>query len=374
MGVYENGGVYWLSYTPFKGAKRVRETTGIAVGSKVIRADGTSVPAKVEAEAILAKIKTQIREGKWFPEARKAEATIQDLHDLWFSREKTKKKVSRKKDEQRFRDGIVAHFGKDRPLSMLGEPEIRAWVKFLESRTTRYGRAPTEATVNRYKALMRSSLRYAKLKGKSVRDDALLAIEIPKENNQRERVCSPEEYRRIIERIENAKRHNPELILAIKIAYGSPLRQGAILDLKWSNVDLKAGVLRLQRVVQGKPRARVVPLSEDAIEALKARPTPINPDTKVFTMTGERCSSAFSYYVKEAKIEDLTFHDLRHTALTDYSNAGVEIIDLAAMSGHKTLSQLQRYVHPDEAKLIEAHEKMQARRKLLEQEQGKKQA
>jgi integrase len=43
--------------------------------------------------------------------------------------------------------------------------------------------------------------------------------------------------------------------------------------------------------------------------------------------------------------EDLRFHDLRHEALSRLSDAGLNVIELSHISGHRTLSMLKRYVH-----------------------------
>jgi integrase len=44
--------------------------------------------------------------------------------------------------------------------------------------------------------------------------------------------------------------------------------------------------------------------------------------------------------------EDLRFHDLRHEALSRLSDAGLNVIELSHISGHRTLGMLKRYTHP----------------------------
>ena len=44
--------------------------------------------------------------------------------------------------------------------------------------------------------------------------------------------------------------------------------------------------------------------------------------------------------------DDLRLHDCRHEALSRLSDAGLNVIELSHISGHKTLSQLARYTHP----------------------------
>jgi integrase len=43
---------------------------------------------------------------------------------------------------------------------------------------------------------------------------------------------------------------------------------------------------------------------------------------------------------------NLTFHDLRHQALSQLSDRGLNVIELSEISGHKTIGMLKRYTHP----------------------------
>ena len=45
-----------------------------------------------------------------------------------------------------------------------------------------------------------------------------------------------------------------------------------------------------------------------------------------------------------ATITDLTFHDLRHEAISRMFDRGMKIHEVMAVSGHRTASQLFRYV------------------------------
>jgi integrase len=56
---------------------------------------------------------------------------------------------------------------------------------------------------------------------------------------------------------------------------------------------------------------------------------------------------------KRAGVTNVRFHDLRHTAITRLSEKLPNLIELAAVSGHKSLSMLKRYYHPNATKLAE---------------------
>ena len=49
--------------------------------------------------------------------------------------------------------------------------------------------------------------------------------------------------------------------------------------------------------------------------------------------------------VKEAKIEDFKFHDLRHCAASYLAMNGATLVEIAQILGHKTLQMVKRYSH-----------------------------
>ena len=61
---------------------------------------------------------------------------------------------------------------------------------------------------------------------------------------------------------------------------------------------------------------------------------------------------AFERACQRAEIRALTFHDLRHEALSRLAERGdFSVLELAAVSGHKSLQVLKRYTHLQAEKL-----------------------
>ena len=50
-------------------------------------------------------------------------------------------------------------------------------------------------------------------------------------------------------------------------------------------------------------------------------------------------------------MQDVRFHDLRHMAITRLAEKLPNLIELSAVSGHKSLAMLKRYYHPNAAEL-----------------------
>ncbi len=55
--------------------------------------------------------------------------------------------------------------------------------------------------------------------------------------------------------------------------------------------------------------------------------------------------SSFRQFLQKAGIEDLRFHDLRHEATSRFFEKGLNPMQVAAITGHKTLQMLKRYTH-----------------------------
>jgi Site-specific recombinase XerD len=121
--------------------------------------------------------------------------------------------------------------------------------------------------------------------------------------------------------------------------------------LQWLNVDLNKRTAYLPMTKNGE--ARTVPLSSRAADVL--RDLPRNSGDRVFGTTYEGLKQAFTRACSRAGIEDLRFHDLRHEATSRFFEKGLREMQVAAITGHKTLQMLKRYTHlkaEDLAKLL----------------------
>ena len=127
----------------------------------------------------------------------------------------------------------------------------------------------------------------------------------------------------------------PVVVLAIETA----MRPGEILGLRWEHIDLDHRTAFLPMTKNG--RSRQVPLSEATIEQLSKVPK----DTELpFPITDVAVRQAWDRLRVRAGIHDLTFHDLRHEAISRMFDNGMKIHEVMAISGHRTAGQLFRYV------------------------------
>jgi integrase len=125
--------------------------------------------------------------------------------------------------------------------------------------------------------------------------------------------------------------------IAFLFAIETAMRAGEISGLMPGHINGR--VATLLQTKNGTKRA--VPLSSRAIELLKLLPAPAEGGS-VFGLSAQSLDVLFRKAKKRAMIEDVTFHDTRHTAITRLAKK-LSVLDLARMVGHRDLRQLQIY-------------------------------
>ena len=111
----------------------------------------------------------------------------------------------------------------------------------------------------------------------------------------------------------------------------------------WENVYFGKRFVHLPDTKNGD--SRDVPLSPMALELLRDLPRNIRSDQVVFPLHFEALKSAWRRACCRAGISDLRFHDLRHEATSRFFEKGLNVMEVAAITGHKDLRMLQRYTH-----------------------------
>jgi len=168
------------------------------------------------------------------------------------------------------------------------------------------------------------------------------SIRKPRGANSRDRRLKPQEWD-ALERECKASR-NVYLWPAVLFAVETAMRQGEMLGLSHEDIDRDrrlALLLDPTKIKTEEPRA--VPLTSAALAVLNKLPS---DKGKLFPFGRGTLYKAFESACKRAGIEDYTWHDLRHEALSRLAERGdLSVLELAAVSGHKTLQMLKRYTH-----------------------------
>ncbi len=184
--------------------------------------------------------------------------------------------------------------------------------------------------------------------GWPVGDNPLSLIRMPKNNPPRERRLKPGEYELLQSRVQESRCWY--LWPIIDIAIETAMRRGEILGLKWEHIDWanKRALLPLTK----NGRSRWVPLSTKALQHLEDVPRSTD---LVFSITDVAVRQSWDRLRNRACIINLTFHDLRHEAISRMFDKGVKISEAMAVSGHQTASQLFRYVQPLSEEALEVN-------------------
>ncbi|MBB3213955.1 integrase [Herbaspirillum sp. Sphag1AN] len=154
---------------------------------------------------------------------------------------------------------------------------------------------------------------------------------------------SPEDIERIVNVTES-----PQLKLIVPLAVETAMRRSELLAIRWENVNLSRCSIYLPRTKNGM--SRTVPLSSKALavigELKQAKEGPL------FTLAASSVSQAFDRAVSRAGLKGVRFHDLRHEATSRLFEKGLHVIEVARITGHKTLAMLDRYTHLDVSQLV----------------------
>lgn len=186
-------------------------------------------------------------------------------------------------------------------------------------------------------------------------ENPALAIDWPT-GAGRERVMSADESMRIA--AEMAKLRNKKFKSFVVFSIETAMRKGeSTTTACWCDVDWERRVLNLPDSKGGK---RPVPLSPVAIEVLQEM-GPGEPTEKIFGLTDGQVNSAWKRLCADAKVTNLTIHDLRHTSATFYAKLfHGDIFMLQLVTGHKSLGMLKRYVNRQVDEVVDVMGSMSA--------------
>ncbi len=145
----------------------------------------------------------------------------------------------------------------------------------------------------------------------------------------------------------------PHLVNFVVLSLYTGCRKSELLKLEWSRVDLRRGVFMLEAAHTKNGKRRVVPLSDVALEALKAQREWMKRNAArspwVFgVQSGGRLTTvqkAFQAACRRAGIDDFRVHDMRHTFASWLVMAGVSLHVVKDLLGHSSVTVTERYAH-----------------------------
>ncbi|MCH7519039.1 MAG: tyrosine-type recombinase/integrase [Candidatus Dadabacteria bacterium] len=172
---------------------------------------------------------------------------------------------------------------------------------------------------------------------------------LPQINDKKERILTTVEQERLL------NNSTPELSAIIRLALNTGMRRDEFLFLKWGWVNLQEGLITLPHTHTKSNKSRKVPINKVVRKILLEKKLQSDGNNNVFhvsdTMSGSRTwlQRTFRKACKQAGIEGLRIHDLKHTAITRMVEAGIPLIDISKIVGTSIKLIVDRYSHQKES-------------------------
>jgi integrase len=195
-------------------------------------------------------------------------------------------------------------------------------------------------TVRRELAIVRHCIEVARNEwGFVLSSNPVQQVKMPRAGNPRERRAHPGELEKLLKACEASRcRWLPAVI---QLAVETGMRRSELLSMRWDDVDLEARTVVLRNTKNGFPRT--VPLSTRALNVIKDTP---RSGPTVFAISANALRLAWQRLRRRAGVLELRFHDLRHEAVSRFFERGLNVPEVAMISGHRDPRMLFRYTHP----------------------------
>jgi len=254
------------------------------------------------------------------------------------------KRSLRKATQDHYRwvlDSFSAAIAGDPPVGAINQSHLTAWLG--ES-------ALSDHSIHTYWKSIRVFFRWLERQGVLVQTDGF-SVSRPCEKLSC-KLITPAQVSLLVQKAEQSE--SAYMASVIILTYEMALRLGEVCALRWSWVDLKTGVVRIQSSDGFKTKSGAIivkPITRScasALDWLKSGTSTghVITNTKGNPLNAKYTSKRFKSLARTCGFsETITFHGLRHGALSLAVANGASIEAVRQFAGHATMSMTQRYVH-----------------------------
>jgi len=244
----------------------------------------------------------------------------------------------------------LKYFGA-RPIDGIKPQDIYKYFEWRrEQKSEQTKKSVSGPTMNREKSLISDAFSKA-IRWGYVEGNPVAQVEGFREN-KRDRYITDEEFdaiRKAASSIPRAK----HLLDIMETLYHTGQRSGRILDLKWSQVDLKERKIILGESSSKKGVPDEIWINQPLFEILsrlkaeRGLQKVVGP--YVFQKSNRKpyrsLKTTWKTCCEKAKVTDARIHDIRHKAITDMGKKGYSLQEIAKVAGHSQISTTMRYTH-----------------------------
>ena len=306
---------------------------------KYVRKAVKEATSRVEALKVLQKKVTEaFANGNGVKPAK--EMTFEDFSKVYLANTKHLKDWAT--NDYRMKRILVPYFGNFNLKDITPQHVEEFRKERLEE--VRHGKKIKPITTNRDLALLKVVFTKAIDYGNASTNPVKRVKMIPETDCARERILTPAEERTLIEK--SAQHFKPFLVIALNTG----MRRGEILNLKWPQVDFKNK--RVYVIKTKSNKNRYIPMTETLYHTLQSLKAEANGSESVYPF--KYVQGVFEKARKDADLQGLRLHDLRHTFATRLIEGDANPYTVQRILGHSTITMTMRYVHPSEDLMREA--------------------
>jgi integrase len=295
-----------------------------------------------EAEKVELQKRLDVYEGR-YGKALGTEDFEKFVKDVYLPASKTNKR-SWRHDEYRART-LFKHF-KGLSLREITQMRIEKFKQDRLNTKSQRGTFLSPASVNHELALLSNIFTIAR-KNRLIADNPCFDVKKLDVDNERQRYLTDDEEVRLFAQLRGRRSH---LRPIVTIALHTGIRRGALLALRWQEVDFTRNVITIIKGKSKNKKMYIVPMNETVRSELIALWKWSDKSEGVFTNSITRVSitdvkHGFVSACRDAKVVEFRFHDLRHTFATRLADQGVPQAAIKEMLGQTSLRMSQRYTH-----------------------------
>lgn len=320
-------------------------------GKQIKELVGTSIDEAKDADG---KRRAQKREGKIFEIIPDKKMTFKGLRDWYLNLDTTKDLISYERIEDCL-NNFTRVFG-DKLVGEIIPTDLESYQTYREKQKASPATIDMELVIA--KTMVNKAFDNDLVSGRTIKAFKSIKRKLKRGSNARERLLSIDEY---VKLLDVAPNHLKTILI---IAMNTGLRKGEILNLRWLNIDLDKGFIKLSSLETKEKQSKIVPINKNVKAAFDGN-TPSSVFDHVVCYRGKPIAAGLQKSMvtacKKVGIEygmnipgGLRFHDIRTSVKTYMLRAGIDKALRDTILGHSLKGMDLYYIKPTDQDLQDA--------------------